>query len=174
MTDQIAPAEMRDSANPFAAGLSGWAGNVAGYANVWHDWTGTQFARFNHVMRISVLPEAYWARFARCIDVERGAASTGDVAGFVLDREARGHHDATAYFSASLGGDVISALTGAGIGPDRVRLWVASWDIPAQAIEIERGWIAWAHQFQPAISNNLGVDRSMIFGAQDLSVPARH
>lgn len=68
---------------------------INGYA-----WSEAQRKRMERIFCVSVLPEAYWARFARCIDIERGAATPNDLVPFIKARRLH-HDDATAYVNRS-------------------------------------------------------------------------
>ena len=51
-------------------------------------WPESQIKRMAKVIRISVHREAYWAKFARVIDIESGAALTTDAVPFIRARRA--------------------------------------------------------------------------------------
>lgn len=96
-------------------------------------WPESQVRRMAKVIRISVHREARWARFARVIDVERGAALPQDVVPFIHERRAHiGVHggepwdDATAYVNRSNHQQIIDLVDAAGI--PQPRYWVATLD----------------------------------------------
>lgn len=64
-------------------------------------WPERQVKRMARVFRISVHREAFWAKYARCIDVESGAALPEDVPGFLRERRAHGYGDGTVYVNRS-------------------------------------------------------------------------
>jgi hypothetical protein len=166
----IEPVEMRDAANWNAPGLDGWAGPVCGYPNRQPPWPPGEYARFASHMSTSVQAAPGWAKFCRELDIERFAAAPEDLPAFVLAREAFGHQDAGAYFSLSLWPAVDAVLHAAGIGPERIRLRIADWTGEPRRIVVEGHgglWTAWAHQFSSR--PDLGVDRNMVWGAQDFS-----
>jgi hypothetical protein len=165
-----APIEMRDAADWNAAGLANWHGPVAGYPNRQPPWPPSAFRKFSRVMRISVQTEAHWAQHCREIDVESGAAAPTDIPPFIHAREAAGHADGGAYFSLANWPDVSAALLAADIAPHRIRLRIADWTGKPRRIVLDAGglkWTAWAHQFENV--PDLGIDRSMIWGAQDFT-----
>ena len=148
-----------------------WDGPVAGYPNRIPPWAPTSFDRFARVMRISVRREAWWARGCRVIDVETDAAIAMDVPGFVLEREACHHQDATVYVDRSNWPGVRAELERAGIGPARVRLGIADWTGEPHRLGPDElgggpgGWNAWAVQYM-----NAGpFDRSAVYGPADFS-----
>lgn len=60
-------------------------------------WPENQIKRMGHIFRISVLRDAFWAKYARCIDVETNAALPSDVPGFLRMRLAHHFNDGTVY-----------------------------------------------------------------------------
>jgi hypothetical protein len=110
------------------------------------------------VFRISVLPEAYWARLARCIDVERGAATPADARAFITERHALGKGDATVYCSRLS----IPAVQAACEGLD-YRIWAADWTgVPHEVPG------AWAVQFATVTGK---YDESVVSGDADFCRP---
>jgi hypothetical protein len=97
---------------------------VAGYVTgPGVEWTDPQFALFARKIRIDQQPmEPGRAVQARCLDVERWAATAADIEPFIEAREADGHGDSTVYAS-------ISTLAELGISTlEQIpRLWVAWW-----------------------------------------------
>ena len=74
------------------------------YAQVYvngYTWPEHQIKRMARVYRTSVLREAFWAEFARELDIENGAAQPSDFLAFARHRFALGHHDPTAYVNRS-------------------------------------------------------------------------
>ena len=64
-------------------------------------WPQSQVLRMHRVFRVSVHRESFWAKFARCIDVEQGAARVIDVVPFLIERLTHGHRDGTVYVNRS-------------------------------------------------------------------------
>lgn len=120
-------------------------------------WPQSQVDRMAKVFRISVHHEAYYARIARCIDVENGAAMPTDVVPFIKYRrahlKAQGHRgdDATAYVNRSNWSTVVDLVHQAGI--EQPLYWVATLD-GTQELE----------------GNPWAVQYATIHGAYDLSV----
>lgn len=87
------PIHFYDSASPqnIPSGVYA-AAYVNGYV-----WPEREVMRMAKVIRVSVLADPHWARQARCIDVERGAASPEQAVAFVKLRRAYGFNDATVY-----------------------------------------------------------------------------
>jgi hypothetical protein len=97
---------------------------VACYADGSYAWSPAQEHLFGRKIRITVeasLPEG--SRYARCIDVERGAATPADVKPFLEAHKALGFANGTVYCDAS---SVRSVLDAAG-DYDIPRWWIASW-----------------------------------------------
>ena len=94
-----------DASNPanIASGVHA-AYYVNGYA-----WPKSEIDRMGAVFGVSVLPESYWAKVARCIDIETGAASVENAVPFIRARrkfllDTYGHNyndDATCYVNRS-------------------------------------------------------------------------
>jgi hypothetical protein len=126
---------------------------VNGYA-----WPQSEVERMAKVIRISVQREAYWAKYARVIDVETGAALPADVVPFIRERMALGHDDATAYVNRSNKATVEQLVDDAGL---KCRYWVATLDgtqdIPG----------AWAVQYLGAGRYDL----SILYGVNDFHNP---
>jgi len=159
------PVEMREAASWAALGLANWNGPVGVYPNRQPPWPPAAIRMHRRVLRISVQREAAWAELCRVIDCESGAAALEDIPEFVKVREAHGHRDATAYFSISRWPYLAPILADAGIGPDRLRLFIAWWNNEPTQLRLAPGWNAWAHQF--GVDNALGVTRTMVWGTQD-------
>lgn len=103
MTSQL---HFYDSANPRNVPSGVYAGcYVNGYA-----WPESEADRMRSVFWISVHREAYWAKYARCIDVENGAAQPSDVPAFIRERYSHGFNDATVYVNRSNWEAVYKAL----------------------------------------------------------------
>lgn len=86
-----------DAANPLNVPSGVYASvYVNGFA-----WPQSQIDRMARVFHTSVEREAFWAKYARCIDVENGAALPEDVPAFIDERRAHGFDDATAYVNRS-------------------------------------------------------------------------
>ena len=88
-------------------------------------WSQAEIDRMGHVFAISVRPESGYARYARCLDVETGAASPDDVVPFLREREAHGHHDGTIYVNRSNWDQCRQGAESAGFHP---YWWVATLD----------------------------------------------
>lgn len=73
-------------------------------------WSQAETDRMSRVFHTSVYGESYWAKVARCIDVERGAATPADVVPFFRERAHYGHADATVYASLSNMDQIVQAL----------------------------------------------------------------
>jgi hypothetical protein len=146
---------MFDSASPedIPSGASCAAAYVNGYT-----WPAAQVRRFSRVIKVSVLPEAYWARVARCIDVETGAASPADAAAFIRERESLGLRDATVYCNKSTLPAVQDACAGL-----EYRLWLA--DPTGVPHELDG---AWAVQFAWVTGK---YDQAMVYGTPDFTKP---
>lgn len=94
MTSQL---HFYDSANPLNVPSGVYAGvYVNGFA-----WPESQVRRMARVFRISVHREAFWAKYARCLDIESGAALPVDLPPFIRERMAHGFPDSTAYVNRS-------------------------------------------------------------------------
>lgn len=66
-----------------------------------YKWSTHDVDRMRAVIRVSVERESSWAKEARVIDVENGAALPQDVVPFIRERRRHGHNDATAYVNRS-------------------------------------------------------------------------
>lgn len=146
-----------DAANPHNVPSGVYAAvYVNGYA-----WPESQIRRMHRVIRISVLREAYWARYARVIDVETGAARPEDVVPFLRHRLEFGHRDGTAYVNRSNHAIVAELVKEAGIP---CRFWVATLDGTADIPG------AWAVQYSGG--ERTAYDLSILDGIDDFE-PAR-
>lgn len=123
-------------------------------------WPEVEIRRMSHILRISVRPEAFWAKFASIIDVETGAASPDDVVPFIRERNAHGFNDAKAYVNRSNYDQVRSQVDAAGV---RCLYWVATLD-GTQQIEG-----SWAVQYQGG--QNAPFDVSVLHGINDFHRP---
>lgn len=93
-------------------------------------WPESQIKRMARVIRVSVHRESFWAKYARVIDVENGAALPEDVVPFIRMVEAHHRDDATAYVNRSNWGTV-RALVDEAITRHEIkgcRYWVATLD----------------------------------------------
>jgi hypothetical protein len=124
-------------------------------------WPESQIRRMSHVFRISVQREARWARFARCIDVETGAALPEDVPPFIEHRRALGFPDSTAYVNRSNWEEVRQRVEHAKL--PHPFYWVATLDgtqdVPG----------AWAVQYQGG--GNAPFDKSVLHGVNNFVRP---
>lgn len=75
--------------------------HAAIYVNGRDAWPRSQVDRMAAVFRISVLREASWAKFARCLDIEPGAAEPQDAVPFMGLRLELGFPDGTTYVNRS-------------------------------------------------------------------------
>ena len=134
-----------DAATPQNVPSGVYAGvYVNGYA-----WPERQVKRMARVFRISVHRESFWAKYARCIDVENGAALPEDVPPFIHTRRAHGHNDATAYVNRSNWLAVYNHVKDAGM-PEPL-WWVSTLD-GTQEVELSENGVviarAWAVQYE--------------------------
>lgn len=153
-----------DSAAPLNVPFGSLAGvYVNGYA-----WSPSEVHRMHAVFGISVLPEARWADRARCIDVETGAASPGDVVPFLQYRERLGHRDGTVYVNRgswdAVRADVDQALRD-GTLHHHPRYWVATLDGTTRVAD-EWATQAWG-------GNDSPYDVSVLHGVHDFTEPGR-
>lgn len=159
--------EMREAADPRQ--LDHWPGPVGGYINHVPPWSVADFARHSHKLRISVRSSPVYAKVARVIDVEPGAALAHDVMPFVRERERLGFDNSTLYCDLAQWPEIRGELHSEGIGLDQVRLWIAHWTGRPRRIgpdELGPGWEAWAHQFE-----NAGpYTRTAVWGRADFSL----
>lgn len=149
-----------DAANPLNVPSGVYAGvYVNGFA-----WPQDQIDRMARIFRISVHRESFWAKYARCIDVENGAALPQDVPRFIWERRAHGHNDATAYVNRSNWQQVIDIVEAA--KQPHPFYWVATLDgtmsVPALA-----GNQAWAVQYE----TTHGHDVSVLHGINNFTRP---
>lgn len=124
-------------------------------------WPEREVKRMARVIRISVLREASWARFARVIDVESGAARPEDVPAFIHHRRQLGFPDATAYVNRSNWDAVKRAVDDAKL--PHPFYWVSTLDgtqnVPG----------AWAVQYQGG--GNAPFDLSVLHGINNFVRP---
>jgi hypothetical protein len=144
---------MADSATPSHI-PDNWPGAVAAYINEAYAWPDWQVDRFRRVIRISVNGDPAQAAHARCIDVERFAATPADAPGFIRERIRLGHDDATVYCSRVAVPAVQAACQGLPF-----RLWVAEWTGEPHQVD---GIDAWAVQFKGG--TGAPFDTSIIYG----------
>lgn len=129
-------------------------------------WTEDQVKRMGRVIRVSVEREAHWAREARVIDVENGAAQPGDVPAFIYHRRSLGFHDATAYVNRSNWQEVHERVAHAHLS---CIWWVATLD-GEQNVEPPPGARhAWAVQYQGGM--NAAYDLSILHGQDTFHRP---
>jgi hypothetical protein len=108
-------------------------------------WPEDDVRRMKRVFRVSVEREAVWAKAARTIDVENGAALPEDVVPFIKERRSLGFNDATSYVNRSNWDDVVERVEFAKI--HQPFYWVATLD-GTQEVSGLRGTPAWAVQYQ--------------------------
>jgi len=147
---------------------------VATYVNGEYAWTPAQEAEFARKIRISVesdQPEA--GKYARCLDVEGGAARNGDARPFI---EYRKKANTTIYCSAANVRAVIDAVGDADLVP---RWWIAwYWQRPgspsvaqvAAEVRAQTGVNLpeakiWACQY----ASYTDYDLSVVFGKRDFA-----
>lgn len=134
--------------------------NAAVYVNG-YKWSAADVHRMARVFRVSVDREASWARLARCIDIEAGAAHPEDAVPFVLERRRLGFDDATCYVNRSNWPTVRAAFHAAQV-PEPL-WWVATldgtWQIPG----------AWA--VQGGQGGGGAWDVSILHGVDNLHTP---
>lgn len=123
-------------------------------------WPEAEIRRMRKVIRVSVEREASWAKLARVIDVENGAALPEDVVPFLRERRSLGFRDGTAYVNRSNWGDVADRVHSAGF---TAFYWVATLD-GTQAVPG-----AWAVQYQGGLT--AGFDLSVLHGADTFHKP---
>lgn len=111
-----------DAANPHNVPSGVYA---AIYINGDFAWDEHDIRRMHKTIALSVEREARWARLARGIDVERGAAQPEDVVPFLQERRRLGFNDGTVYVNRSNRGDVGERCQHAGLHPYE---WVSTLD----------------------------------------------
>jgi hypothetical protein len=129
---------------------------AAVYANGAYRWSTQQVDRMERVFHISVLPDATEAEFARCIDVESGAATPADAVQFVAARRKYGFDDATVYVNRSNWATVRALIAKARL--DEPLYWVATLD---GTMAVSGAWAVQYHGGMSAaydVSVLLGVD----------------
>lgn len=151
------PIHFYDAANPTAVPSGVYAAvYVNGFA-----WPEAHIKRMHRVFSVSVLRDAHWARQARCIDIENGAAHPEDAVPFVRERRRLGFNDATVYVNRSNHDDVAERLQHADLRG--VRFWVATLD-GTQAVPG-----AWAVQYQGGM--HAAFDLSVLHGTDNFHAP---
>ena len=157
MTSQL---HFYDAANPLnvPSGVHA-AVYVNGFA-----WPESQIDRMAAIFKVSVHRESFWAKYARCIDVENGAALPEDVPGFIWERRAHGHNDATAYVNRSNWQRVIDLVEQA--RQPHPLYWVATLD-GTQIVPALAGNSAWAVQYETVH----GHDLSILHGINNFTAP---
>lgn len=135
--------------------------HAAVYVNGRFAWPESEVRRMAKVIRVTVLPGAFWAHLARCIDIENGDATPQSAMPFLIERD-KHYGDATAYCDRSTRPEVESLCRHAGI-LEHVRFWVATLDgtqgVPG----------AWAVQYQGGLRS--AFDLSVLHGVDDFRVP---
>lgn len=123
-------------------------------------WPQSQIRRMARVFGISVRPDAFWARFARCLDIERGAANPSDLVPFMHERAAHvgGFHDVVAYVNRSNWSDAQRRVQDAGLPAPL--WWVATLD----GTDIQDCWAC--QQF-----GHPGFDLSVLHGVDNFRKP---
>lgn len=134
--------------------------HAAVYVNGEFAWPPGQKLRMGRIFSVSVLPDPEFARQARCIDVETGAATPEDVVPFARRRWELGFNDATAYVNRSNWPAVRALVDAAGV---QCRYWVATLDGTMQVPG------AWAVQYQGG--ENAPYDLSVLYGTNDFVRP---
>lgn len=99
------PTVFYDSANP-AAIPSGMLAAVYVNTDGSYAWPRDEVERMRAVFGISESPNPEFARYARCIAVEQGAASPEDVIAFLQHRHGHGHDDGMVYTDRALWDEV--------------------------------------------------------------------
>lgn len=130
---------------------------VNGYA-----WPEVEVKRMSGVFRVSVHREAYWARFARCIDVESGAATPQDALTFLEHRRALGFNDGTVYCNRSNWEEIRQLILGAHGFPEPL-WWVATLDGTTEVPG------AWAVQYYGGL--HTPYDLSVLHGINNFHKP---
>ena len=97
------------------------AGYIDGHYQSFAD-LAKRFYPHAHCVSISV-----WGNDAACLDVETGDATPSQVPGWVRRQQSNGAKRPIVYANRSTMPAVWSALNGAGIKRNEVRLWVADW-----------------------------------------------
>lgn len=124
-------------------------------------WPRAQVNRMARVIRVSTSAEADWARDARCIDVETGAATPADAVAFVRERRRLGFDDATVYVNRSNHDEVAKLIAEVKLAPPF--WWVATLDgtqdVPG----------AWAVQYQGGM--HAAFDLSVLHGVNNFRAP---
>ena len=102
-----------------------------------------------------------WARFARVLDVENGAAGISTVVPFLRIRRAHGWDDATIYCNRSNHATIMEAVRNARI--PQPRYWIATLD------GTKRVSNEWATQYQGGMT--AAFDMSVLHGIDDFHTP---
>ena len=85
-------------------------------------WPKKHVNRMRGVFGVSESGNASFARYARCVAVEPGAAEPSQVPGFLTARQGHGHHDGMCYVNLSNWAEVERVCLDHGLDPD---WWVA-------------------------------------------------
>lgn len=124
-------------------------------------WPVDQVRRMARVFHVTVEQSPVWAKRARCIDVETGAATPADAAAFVHERRKLGFDDATVYVNRSNHAETARLIAAAGLAPPL--WWVATLDgtqdVPG----------AWAVQYQGGM--HAPFDLSVLHGSNNFVTP---
>lgn len=148
----------RDSASPENIPSGSYA---AVYINGRFTWSQRDRERMAKIFCVSVQRDAFWAKFARCIDVEKEAALPEDVPGFIAERRAHGFNDATVYVNRSNIDAVKAEVEQHHLAPPFY--WVATLD-GTQHFEG-----AWAVQYAGGV--NAPFDVSVLHGINNFVTP---
>ncbi len=131
-------------------------------------WAESEVKRMARIFRVSVRSDARWARLARCIDIEAGAARPADAVSFIRHRRAIGFPDSTCYVNRSNWQEVYERVRHANL-PEPL-WWVATLDGTRQvALSIAGRTVAhaWAVQFETVN----GFDLSVLHGNDNFVRP---
>lgn len=123
-------------------------------------WAPSEIRRMSRVFGVSVRSDPSYARVARCLDIERGAATVKDLVPFMQERAAHvgGFHDVVAYVNRSNWDRAKQAVHAAGL-PDP-HWWVATLD----GTDIPSAWAC--QQF-----GHPGYDLSVLHGVDNFRRP---
>lgn len=143
---------------------------AAVYINARFAWAKSEIRRMSKIFSISVEPEAFWAKDARCIDIENGAAGIENAVPFVIERRKR-HNDATNYVNRNNWEPVIERFQHAMLALPF--FWVATLD-GTMEVETKVNGVtvrAWAVQYFGG--PDTAFDKSILHGVDNLHKPPR-
>jgi hypothetical protein len=134
-------------------------------------WPRSQVERMARVFRISVMRQSFWAKYARCLDMEAGAAVPEiDLVPFIRERKAHHFDDATGYVNRS---NWLTAIEACHHGGEPEPLWwVATLDgtmIVERPAGAPPGPGAWAVQYGQGPGQ--AYDLSVLHGINNLHKP---